>query len=67
MAADLGTDASYESLLGWFRDAGSALVAFSGGVDSTLLAKAAHDALSNRAVAVTAVCSRRLMAVKTGN
>ena len=55
MAADLGTDASYESLLGWFRDAGSALVAFSGGVDSTLLAKAARDALSNRAVALTAV------------
>lgn len=47
--------ASYDALLEWFSDAGSALVAFSGGVDSTLLARAAHDALGDRAVAVTAV------------
>ncbi len=32
--------ASYDALLDWFRDRGSALVAYSGGVDSTLLAKA---------------------------
>lgn len=45
----------YDSLLSWFHDHGSALVAYSGGVDSTLLAKVAYDALGERAVALTAV------------
>src|SRR5439155_20327547 len=33
----------------------SAVIAYSGGVDSTFLAKMAHDALGDKALAVTAV------------
>jgi uncharacterized protein len=37
------------------KDMGSALIAYSGGVDSTFLLRVAHDVLGDRAVAVTAV------------
>jgi len=43
------------ALAGRLASAGSVLVAFSGGVDSSYLALAAHRALGSRALAVTAV------------
>jgi len=44
----------YEVLQDIFRGLDRVLVAYSGGVDSTLVAKVAHDVLGERAVAVTA-------------
>ena len=43
----------YQSLSKFRASLGSAAVAFSGGVDSTLLLKAAHDVLGDKAVAIT--------------
>src|SRR5436309_11703841 len=43
-----------DRLLAILRDLGRVAVAFSGGVDSTVVARAAFEALSDRAVAVTA-------------
>lgn len=43
-----------QSLLDWFKDCPGAVVAFSGGVDSAVVAQAAHLAVGERAIAATA-------------
>ena len=50
-----GLDQKYTALRGHLSSMGSVLVAYSGGVDSALLARVAHDVLGDRAAAVTAV------------
>jgi pyridinium-3,5-biscarboxylic acid mononucleotide sulfurtransferase len=45
----------FEQLKALFQGMEQALIAYSGGVDSTLVAKIAYDALGDRALAVTAV------------
>jgi len=54
MAAAVDLDGKRARLLEIVRDLGSVAVAFSGGIDSTVVAQAARMALGERAVAVTA-------------
>ena len=51
----MSLDEKLQRLKSAVRDCESAVVAFSGGVDSSLVCAAAHEVLGDRAVAVTAV------------
>lgn len=47
------SDPKYKRLINYLADLGDAVIAFSGGVDSTFLLKAAHDAIGDKLLAIT--------------
>lgn len=49
------TDLKVEKIRAMLRQMGSVIVAYSGGIDSTLMLKLAHDTLGERALGITAV------------
>jgi pyridinium-3,5-biscarboxylic acid mononucleotide sulfurtransferase len=55
LAKKISVRDNFDSLLRWFRAYESCIVAFSGGVDSSILALAAKKALGDRALAVTSL------------
>ncbi|GCE17054.1 ATP-dependent sacrificial sulfur transferase LarE [Dictyobacter kobayashii] len=54
VALDAETQEKYEHLQAILREMGSVLIAYSGGVDSALLLKVAHDVLGDRAMGAIA-------------